>query len=209
MVMEIEEAKKALDDLLGRARDTLLDWSRDSLKAQSDDERHQADVVFALAKEADDLRRRIVDVGNDVGPALEATDRATPGNVAREKKRGSSGGRRHKADYPKYLRRGNSLVKVGLSKDKKSEYKHVVPDAECRRVIELVAKAGENGTEFTADAVLKGFDGPSYHPYIVLALLRQKKAVVVVRRGTYKLGSKPVSATMDAIWKSLPEETHE
>ena len=210
MAQTTNELRKKLDGLLAQARDTLLDWSRGALQAENDDERHRADFVFMLAKETDDLRRRIGDVANGECPNHERYERAMSGDLAGEKKRHAFGSaRRRKGDYPKYLRRGNALVKVGLSRDKKSEYKHIVPAVKCRRAMELVANTGGNGKEFTADDLLKGFDGLSYHLYIVLALLRQKKAVVVVRRGIYKLGNESIDPTIASIWKALPEEAHE
>ena len=213
MTKTTEESRKKLDGLLAQARDIFLNWSREALQAESDDERWQADVVFAFAKEVDDLRRRVGDVANGAPPLHEKRERDEPatsrGTTGDKKLQAFVSARRRKRDYPKYLRRDNALVKVGLGKDKKSEYKHVVPDAECRRVMELVAHTGGNRKEFTADDILKGFDGPSYRLYIVLALLREKKVIVVVRRGTYKLGNRSVAPTIEGIWKSLPIECHE
>lgn len=210
MAQTKDELHEKIDGLLAQARDTLLDWSRGALQAEGDDERHRADFVFMLAKETDDLRRRISDVANRKYPTHERDKHATLEGLARDKKRQVFGSaRRRKGDYPKYLRRGNALVKIGLSRDKKSEYKHIVPGAECRRAIELVANTGRNGKVFTADDLLKGFDGLSYHLYIVMALLRQKKVVLVVRRGTYKLGNESITPAIENIWKALPEEVHE
>ena len=204
------ELRKKLDSLLAQARDALLDWSRGALKAESDDERHRANFVFMLAKETDDLRRRIGDLANGANPTHERDERTTSGGLRGAKKRDAFvSARRRKGDYPKYLHRGNALVKVGLSRDKKSEYEHIVPSAEYRRAVELVSNTGANGNEFTADDLLKEFDGLSYHLYVVLALLRQKKAVVVVHRGLYKLGNESIDVAIESIWKALPEETHE
>lgn len=210
MSQTTSELRKKLDGLLAQARDTLLDWSRGALKAESDDERHRADFVFMLAKETDDLRRRIVDLANGEYPTHEKEKRTASESLPRAKKRHALGSaRRRKGDYPKYLRRSNALVKVGLSRDKKSEYKHIVPAVEFQQAIERVANTGVNGKEFSADELLRGFDGLSYHLYIVMALLRQEKAVVVVRRGVYKVGKEPIESAIESIWKSLPEEAHE
>ncbi len=210
MAQTTNELRKKLDGLLAQARDVLLDWSRGALKAKSNEERHQADFVFKLAKETDDLRRRIGDLANGEYPTYESEEHAISGSPPVTKKRHGLGTvRRRKGDYPKYLRRGNAIVKVGLSRDKRSEYKHIVPAAECQRAMELVTSTGANGKEFTADDLLNGFDGLSYHLYAVLALLRQRKAVVVVRRGVYKLSKEFVDKGIESIWKALPEEVHE
>ncbi|MCY3955406.1 MAG: hypothetical protein OXF47_05370 [Nitrospira sp.] len=210
MPQTINELRKRIDSQLTQARDALLDWSRGALKAESDDERHQANFVFMLAKETDDLRRRIGDLANGAYPTTHQKDEhTTSGDLGGAKKHHAFiSARRRKEDYPKYLRRGNALVKVGLSRDKKSEYEHIVPASEYRRAMTLVANAGANGKEFTADDLLKGFDGPSYRVYVILALLRQKDAVVVLHRGIYKLGNESIDAAIENIWNALPEEAH-
>lgn len=201
----------SLDGILAQARDMLLNWSRDSLQADSERERSKADAIFALAKEADDLRRRVAELQNEetagAEGALDQSEAPAPTGGAMRSAHGST--RRRKKDYPKYLRRGDALVKVGLSKDKKTEYKHVVPNSEFRRVVALVSSAGKGGKEFTAEDFLKGFEGASYHAYVVLALLRQAKALVQVRRGTYRIGVKALDAAAEISWKGLPEESHE
>lgn len=204
------ESRKKIDILLEQARDALLDWSRSALRAENDDERNRANFVFMLAKETDDLRRRIGDLANGAYSTQEKDERTTSGSLRGIKKPlADTSVKRRKEDYPKYLRRGNSIVKVGLSRDKKSVYEHIVPAAEYRRAMELVANTGAKGKEFTADELLKRFDGPSYHLYVVLALLRKKNAIVVLHRGIYKLGNDSINAAIESIWKSLPEEVHE
>lgn len=199
-----------LNTFLSQARDVLLDWSRGAIQADSEEERGQADTIFALAKETDDLRRRIASI-REGGVGYCASDPCEPQKKPAEQKGTSilKRARRRKKDYPKYLRRGDTLVKVGLSKDRKKEYKHVVPALEYRRVLELVRNIGKGSKEFTAENILKFFEGPSYHAYIVLSLLRQKKVVKLVRRGTYKLSGKSMDSVLETIWNSLLEESNE
>ena len=202
--------RDSLDALMSKVRDALLDWSRESLQADTETERARTDAIFSLAKEADDLRRRIAEVREQVPSARPIESGSGAQDPAANTALPSSAPtRRRKRDYPKYVRRGDALVKVGLSKDKRTEYKHIVPASEYKRVAELIGSVGKGKREFTAEDILKGFDGASYHSYIVLALLREKKAVALVRRGTYRLGVKLLEPAIEAIWKALPEESHE
>ena len=205
-----DESREKLDSLLIHVRDILLDLSHDALKTENEVKRQQADFIFTLAKEADDLRRKVREVANRVSSDyIDHESKKPSGAKAKKEDEATEQFRRRKGDYPKYLRRGNSLVKVGLRKDRKSEYKHIVPEHEYKRVVEKVVTTGRKEKEFATDDLLMDFDGSSYHIYIVLSLLRQKKVVEMVRRGTYKLGNKPVPSAVENIWKSLPEEAYE
>ena len=210
----MNEPTTKLDSLLAQARDILLEWNRNALQAE-DDEREQADIIYTLAKQTEDIRRRARDTADRSLHTYQEDKRIVSTSTAVERKQQIvESTQQSKREYPKYLRRGDdALVKVGLRRNKKSEYKQIVPAQAYQRFREIVTKISRNGDAFTAEDLLREFDidglSPSYHMYAVLSLLLQKKVVVEVRRGRYKLSNNSVDKAMKSIWGSLPEEAYE
>lgn len=204
----LKEDKK-INGLLARARDLLLDWSREALRADGDDESSQADKIFAFAKDADDLRRRIIAV-KDGKTDTTANKSNTVYYVGEQgKSQGFPEIQLNKSDYPKYFRLDDGMIRVGLKKDKKTEYKHFLSEHRYNMIVKLAANAGKGGKEFTAKDLLKDFDGPSNDMYIALSLFHRKKLAKVIRRGIYKLENDVLSTAAESIWKGLPEEFYE
>jgi hypothetical protein len=115
-----------------------------------------------------------------------------------------------KRKYPKFLRDGEELVKIGWSKREKKAYRHKAP----KRVVLLVAQAlqrfGQNGKRFMMDQILpihdseSAADVPSYQAYLSLAWLRQEKMIIQHGRQGYSL--RPDINLTDAVeecWKHL------
>jgi hypothetical protein len=133
--------------------------------------------------------------------------------VAREASRRS----RRKAargEYPKFLRDGEELLKIGWSKRTRATYRHKAP----KRVVNLVVHAllgkGKTGARFTMEEVLpirdpeSAIDVPSYQAYLILAWLRKENLVVQHGREGYSL--RPQTNLTDAIeerWEVLPNHS--
>ena len=200
-----------IEELLAQARDLLLDWNRAALQASVDEERSRARRLYAIAEGTENLRRHVVEIREagsrspiDEAGVLLQNSEENDGLEAHESMR------RPKDDYPKFFREGINLLKVGLTKDEKREYKHRVPKPDFRRVVDAITAAGGDGNEFTAETIKKMLGNRNkYHVDATLALLRRKKAVVLVRRGTYKVGATPLDVVLEDIWSSLPEENHQ
>jgi hypothetical protein len=116
-----------------------------------------------------------------------------------------------KRDYPKFLRRGDDLVKVGWSRRGKAEYEHKAPKAVVTLVAQAIAKVGLNGeltpTEKLVSAIASegAMEVPEYQVYVVLAWLRRLDLVTKRGRQGYTV-SKPneVIANVGLSWDRLP-----
>jgi len=88
-----------------------------------------------------------------------------PDPVRRETKRGK---------YPRFLREGNQIVKIGWSKKARAEYEHKAPRDVVDVFTERLLRAGRR---FTMESVLPmrladGRELPAYQAYLSLAWLR-------------------------------------
>lgn len=81
--------------------------------------------------------------------------------------------------YPRFERRGDSLVKIGWSKREKAEYEHKAPLASVALVAGKVRKKGADGRIFQISGLLpcESTDGetivPDYQVYLVVAWWRE------------------------------------
>ncbi|HZL37987.1 MAG TPA: hypothetical protein VFC78_21910 [Tepidisphaeraceae bacterium] len=119
--------------------------------------------------------------------------------------------RSRKGDYPKFVRDGDSLVKVGWSKTEKAEYEHRSPKRVSLVLATALAEAGAKGRRFTMDNVLPLNDPtdstplPDYQCYLCLAWLRREEIVIQHGRQGYsvpKNGDLPTA--VERAWARLP-----
>ena len=81
--------------------------------------------------------------------------------------------------YPRFERRGDSLVKIGWSKREKAEYEHRAPLGAVALVADKVRKKGADGRIFQISGLLpcESADGetivPDYQVYLVVAWWRE------------------------------------
>jgi hypothetical protein len=117
-----------------------------------------------------------------------------------------------KADYPRFHRERNELVKIGWSKKQKAEYRHKAPKAVVLLVAQALQQKGAGGERFTFEELLPfrdrgtGADVPSYQAYLALAWLRHENLIVQHGRQGYSLPAN--NNLMDAVedrWKLLPK----
>jgi hypothetical protein len=139
-----------------------------------------------------------------------------PGTVGTNKSialalRSPTRGKLNKNCYPKFLRQGDELVKIGWSPSEKAEYEHRSP----RKVLVLLAaaigKAGANGKRFAMDRVMPLVDlsnerrVPDYQVYLCLAWFRQLGFVKQHGRQGYSVASKaPIEFLLESNWGNLP-----
>ncbi len=103
---------------------------------------------------------------------------AFSGKRSRTKKASTPKRKPTKGEYPRFLRRGDVLVKVGWSRRANAEYEHKVSENIVMLIARAIAKAGLNGelapTEKFLSAVTSEGDVevPEYQVYVVLAWLR-------------------------------------
>jgi hypothetical protein len=114
------------------------------------------------------------------------------------------------ADYPKFLRRGEELVKIGWSKREKATYEHKAPKDVLAILAAALTKAGDSGRQFTMDSILplsRGAEGevPSYQTYLALAWFRAENLVTQHGRQGYSLpAAVNIQTEVQTKWEQLP-----
>jgi hypothetical protein len=124
--------------------------------------------------------------------------------MARTRKRG-------KAEYPKFLREGESLVKVGWSRREGKPYEHKAPQSVLLALIQALIQVASGGKRFTTEGVfpLKHLtdysDIPDYQAYLTLAWLRSAGLIVQHGRQGYSLQEGvDLVRESDRLWNDLP-----
>ena len=158
---------------LGAVRDSLFEASREVMTSGEGDWRTMEGLIEA-SKRAEILRRTLkefMDKGHLPSPPPLA------GRISATKRR---------EDYPRYEVRDGAVVRVGLRRNGRTEYEHIVkrPDFDT-----LIARLNEfvDASEFTVDDVQKGLSLPVYMTYLVISLLGERLEVLEpARRGAYR-----------------------
>ncbi len=116
-----------------------------------------------------------------------------------------------KADYPKFLREGNSLVKLGWSPSEKSEYEHKSPKEVLPLLLAAISKVGAHGRRFSMDKVLPLVNPadngriPDYQSYLCLAWLKALGLLAQQGRKGYSLTTRaPIEPLVETHWAALP-----
>ena len=115
-----------------------------------------------------------------------------------------------KADYPKFLREGSNLVKLGWSPSEKSEYEHKSPKRIIPLLVAEISKTGSNGRRFSMDKVLPLVDPtdssrvPDYQVYLCLAWLKTLGFLTQHGRQGYSLTTRaPIEPLIETHWAAL------
>ena len=129
-------------------------------------------------------------------PVIAAYASATPAS-ARTGRRTTRAGRkrsgRRPQDYPKFLREGDQLVKIGWSRTDKAPYEHKAPRPVLASLANALVQVGRGGKRFTTDEIIplrdndSGAEIPTYQVYLGLAWLRTENLVVQHGRQGYSL----------------------
>lgn len=203
---KVKLPKGILEKLRGLAkafeanRDGLLDAAKELISLETGGWTN-AERLFEIAKRTDSIRLALRDlVEEPASVAMERKDEQTsesiqPRQVPRQKKR--------KEDYPKYSIRGDTLVKIGLSRDLKNEYEHFVSKAAFAAVMTRL-EVFKKVDEFTADELQEELEIPIYQTYIVVAVLKQLGILGSPRRGVHSFrGNGEVALDVSSIWSRL------
>ena len=110
--------------------------------------------------------------------------------------------------YPKFLREGDNLVKIGWSKSQRAEYEHKSP----KRLLAVLCESltGANGKRIMMDKVLPlkdpvtGNAFPDYQSYVCLAWLKSAGLVTQHGRQGYSLPKGiELEKSVEALWAGL------
>ena len=165
-----------------------------------------------------DLAKAIAALGAE-GRAIPSPPPASPTTVPAAPtapRPSQSIGRRSRSPvepYPRFLRRGDELVKVGWSKKDRKEYHHRAPRKAVDAVAAAVRQVGARGKRFNGDALLPlkdptdGTPVPDYQAYVGLAWLKHLGLVKQIgRRAGYTLvPDRQIDGTITTAWPELAE----
>lgn len=182
----------------------LADWARQLRQI-----RQHADSTIRISGA---LEISTQDSGINLKSQTSANSALRNGTTKRRRAGKAATGRTKKANYPRFQRDRDELVKIGWSKKEKAEYRHKAPKAVVLSVSEILQRRGVGGERFTFEELLPIRDRdtqaelPSYQAYLTLAWLRKENLIVQHGRQGYSLP--PNINLMDALeerWKLLPK----
>lgn len=117
---------------------------------------------------------------------------------------------RSKQKYPRFLRDGSNLIKIGWSPSLKAEYEQKSPERVLDLLAESISRVGANGKRFAMDKVLPLTDArdgtkvPDYQAYLWLAWLRTLDLLVQHGRQGYSLATRaPLEPLIATHWERL------
>jgi hypothetical protein len=162
MDKSIKEAVRLAEEL----REKLFVLSQNAMRDR-DTELSSVERLFSVIKQAEQLRR---DIENLMSEHQLNNDQVwIPHRLIQEEKRNSWKYSINSSEYPRYLVREDSLVRLG--KGQHGPYEHVVKKADLDRII-LALNDFVGSKTFSVDEVLKKLDLPSYLTYTVVSVLK-------------------------------------
>jgi hypothetical protein len=177
---KLREASASLESVRG----TFFEVGREVVESGGESGWRIAKELLALAETVDSVRARVASMIETGGAKHEKHE-----DVVLERGEGAitshASSRKRKSEYPKFLVREDTLVKVGLGRDRRSEYEHTVSKAEFDSIVSGIAELLKAHRSFSADALQNTLACPAYRTYIVLALLRKVGVLDSRQRGKY------------------------
>jgi hypothetical protein len=197
-----------LERLFLELRNRLLEAAQKYAKSDQPDW-GRAEHFFSASRRVDALCRSVLSTDSDSEPDEEGRTSAEKPGLIRSQKQPASTGRKSRNDYPKWSVRSDALIKLGLSRNRKTEYEHVVPRKEFDAIVaQLATNVGRR--RFTAEEVIDHVSAPSYQVYIILSLLKKHGVLTVPRRGMYAFGrTKNFVNEAKSIWCALEDNKSE
>ena len=195
----LQRAERALQELLAKA---ATSGRYDDLIRLSD-----------LAKEISRLVTKVRDVAPPQNPATANPDSLIPttnaSSTAEDQPLDRT--RQKRGSYPKFVRDGETIIKLGWSKTAKAEYEHKAPKLVLMHLVATLAKLPATKKRFAMDEILPlkevgtGSDVPTYQAYLCLAWLRAVRIVTQHGRQGYSLTKKnAVDVRVEECWRQLP-----
>lgn len=114
--------------------------------------------------------------------------------------------------YPRFIRRADSLIKIGWSKRSKEEYQHKAPQKVVFMLADNIAGAGTNGRLVTVQDLVPMCDPadkstvPDYQTYLCLAWLRENRLLNQHGRQGYTVADpKSFGRRVAEAWDQTPQ----
>lgn len=191
-------------NLLAETERTLVGLANEAGAARDYD---QAALLIELARKIKQLGEQFRGVASKVAEArnpLDALRELDPAGEIRTPIRS----RNKLGQYPKFVREGDNLVKIGWSKSQKAEYEHKSP----KRLLAVLCESltGANGKRIMMDKVLplkdpvSGSAFPEYQCYVCLAWLKSAGLVTQHGRQGYSLPKGiELEKSVETLWANL------
>jgi hypothetical protein len=143
--------------------------------------------LTSMAKAVADIASSVTGDGSAAAPPPAGLPAAAePGRAVARKKAGN---------YPKFIRRGDDLIKIGWSKKEKKVYQHKAHRGVIDVVVAALVKVGQGNKIFITDklmAAIEPSDGnpvPEYQVYVALAWLKHTGLIDQHGRQGYSISS--------------------
>ena len=203
--MRTEDFAKAATGLLEQCEHGLQKLLAEAVAARD------YDAVMRLTSMAKVIREMACGA-NTARPVSEAEPASPDSRTAEVVAKARTSSRKASLDYPRFMRRGDRLVKIGWSKRKKGTYQHRIPRKFLDATVAAVKQAGAEGKVFGIDSFLPVTDPrdgapiPDYLVYVGLAWLKQIGLVDQHGRQGYSVPKIEIlTETVEAAWQQLPK----
>jgi hypothetical protein len=140
-------------------------------------------------------------------PATVTAEAVTAGSARRKREQHPKAARR--ADYPRFFKKANLLIKVGWSKREKAEYQHKAPRSVVETVVEALRSAARDQGPIAIPELLplkspSGEEVPSYQVYLCLAWLRRLGLIDQHGREGYTVKDpRTLAGDVSSAWNAL------
>lgn len=204
----IQSSVQSACESLVKIQDLLLNGAGTAAKSDEPTAWQDAEMLFQLAKEVDGYRRRLAVLLQESRSGLAAEPLTCPAPNQRRTHAAAQTEspplKKKKNEYPKYLISDNCLVKIGLQRDRRTEYQHIVQKAAFDKIASVITNHLTKAKEFTPESIQADLNLPAYQTYVVLAMFRQMGLLKSLRRGLYTASSAHnfVSVASD-VWNKL------
>jgi hypothetical protein len=193
------------ENLLAEAERTLVGLANEAGAARDYD---QAASLIELARKIKQLGEQFRVTASKAAEAPHPLDTLMKLHPVAESKTPIRS-RNKLGQYPKFVREGDNLVKIGWSKSQKAEYEHKSPKRLLAVLCESLTSA--NGKRIVMDKVLPlkdpvtGSAFPDYQSYVCLAWLKFSGLVTQHGRQGYSLPKGiELEKSVETIWADLP-----
>lgn len=190
-------------------QETLLESAKNASKLDEVTAWQNAETLFQLAKEVDGFKRRLANLLVD-NPPTPFTQPPKTFEINQRKRHSISNTKdmapkKNRNDYPKYLISDDCLLKIGLQRDRQTEYQHIVQKAAFDKIASVIGSQLDKTKEFTAENIQSHLNLPVYQTYVVLAMFRQMGLLKIPRRGMYTATNvNDFVAVAADVWRKLP-----
>jgi hypothetical protein len=193
------------EDLLAETERTLVGLANEAGATRDYD---QAASLIEAARKIKQLGEQFRGTASKAAEAPNPPDALTKLHAVAESK-APFRSRNKLGQYPRFVREGDNLVKIGWSKSQRAEYEHKSP----KRLLAVLCQSltSANGKRIMMDKVLPlkdpvtGSAFPDYQSYVCLAWLKSSGLVTQHGRQGYSLPKGiELEKSVEALWVDLP-----